>query len=105
MATKALAASASGDTTLITVPSGYRFHIKRLYLVAAAAVAVKFKSGATDITGVMTLAANQEISEGLAFVEEPAFLVGQALGDDFIINLGGAVVVGGFIEYDMKPEQ
>lgn len=104
MPNAAVALSASGDTTVLTVASDMRFHIKKLVLVAKAAVDVQLKSQGTAITGVCAMAANQQFYWQREVNEEDYLFYGLALGDDFIINLSAAVVVGGWIVYDLKPQ-
>ena len=99
MALAPIIASASGDTTVIAAVSGYRFHIKRLFLVTKAAVDVQFKSGATLITGVMGMGNNGQID--LPEGSDP-LLVGTVVNNAFIINLSGAIVVGGLCVYEMR---
>lgn len=95
-------ASASGDTIIIAANSTMRFSIKRLFLIVKTAVDVQFKSGTTLITGVLGLAANQQINLTQVSDEDEDLLVGDAINKAFIINLGAAVVVGGFCVYEMK---
>lgn len=95
-----IAASASGDTTIIAASATRRFKIKKLYFIAKGAVDVKFKSGSTDITGVLGLAAAQEVGITQHSDDDEPILVGGAVNEAFIINLSGAVTVGGFCTYD-----
>lgn len=104
MPNAAVALSASGDTTVLTVASDMRFFIKKLVLVAKGAVDIQLKSGSTVITGVCAMAANQQFYWQREVNEEDPLFLGQALGDDFIINLSGSVVVGGWVVYDLKPQ-
>jgi hypothetical protein len=74
-----------------------RFFIKKLCLVAKAAVDIQIKSGSTVLTGVMAMAANQQFYWQQEIADEDPLMLGQAIGDDFIINLSGNVVVGGWV--------
>lgn len=84
----------SGDNTVHTVTSGTRFVVYYIWLQAEAAVTITFKSGAsTSISGAIDFALAAEKSWGAGGI--PA-LRGNAVGDNFIINLSGAVQVNGF---------
>jgi len=98
----AIVASGAGDTTIIAAVATRRFYIKRLFLVTKGAVDVQLKSGATVITGVMGMPANGQINLTQVDDLDEDLLVGDAINKAFIINLSGAVVVGGFCQYDMK---
>ena|SRR3990167_3332887 len=102
MSSVAIVASASGDTTIIAAVATHRFYIKKLFLVTKGAVDVQFKSDTTVITGVMGMAANGQINITQVPNSDEALLIGHAINKAFIINLSGAVVVGGFCQYDMK---
>lgn len=104
MPNAAVAISTSGDNTVLTVAADMRFFIKKLVLVAKGAVDVQLKSGATVITGVCAMAANQQFYWQREVNEEDYLFVGGALGDDLIINLSASVVVGGWLVYDLKPQ-
>lgn len=95
-----IAASASGDTTIIAASTLRRFNIRGLVLVSKGAVDVKFKSGSTDITGIMGMAANQALIVPLAIEDPEPWLLGTGINQAFVINLSAAVVVGGFCIYD-----
>lgn len=104
MPNAAVAISTSGDNTVLTVAADMRFFIKKLCLVAKGAVDVQLKSGAAAITGVCAMAANQEFYWQQEINNEDYLFIGAALGDDLIINLSAAVVVGGWLVYDLKPQ-
>jgi hypothetical protein len=95
----ALAASASGVTTIVAAPVAATLVIRVIYvvLVANGAVNVKFQShtAPTDISGLFYLAANGGFvlpgNEYGWFATKP----GEALD----INLSGAVAVGGALGY------
>lgn len=98
----AIVATGSGDTTIIAAVATRRFSIKRLFVVTKTALDLQFKSGTTLITGVMGLAANNQINLTVANDSDEDLLVGDALNKAFIINLSGAGTVGGFCQYEMK---
>lgn len=92
--TVAVNISSSGDNTVHTVTSGTRFVIYHLWLQAEAAVEVTLLSGATAISGQIEFAVDAE-KQWQGHGGMPVF-VGRAIGNNFIINLGGAVQVNGF---------
>jgi len=95
-----IAASASGDTTLLAAVSTKRWLVRKLVLVAKTAVDIKFKSGSTDVTGVMSFAANQTMVLPWQNEKDQAWLIGGAVNQALVINLSAAIVVGGFLVYD-----
>lgn len=58
--------AAAGDTELVAAVTGKRIRVLSFSLVAADALTARFESGAggTALTGIMDLAANQEIGHG-----------------------------------------
>lgn len=90
--------AASGDTTLLAADTENHIRIIGFFLVASGSVAVKFKSGATDLTGGMALAANggvtAESQNGVMTVNK---------GEAFVINLGSAIQVSGAFSYIKLP--
>ena len=85
--------ASNGDNTVHTVTAGKRFVIYHLWLQAEAAVEIKVKSGSTSLSAPLNFAINAErgwISDGV-----PIFR-GNAVGDNFVINLSGAIQVNGF---------
>ena len=91
--------AASGDTTLLAASSGYIYRVRQLFLVAAVAVAVKFKSGANSLTGAMTIATNGQLI--LQYQALPWMTTNN--NEAFVINLGAAIQVGGRIVIDKVP--
>ena len=90
----AINTASSGDNTIHTTTSGKRFLVYHVWIQAEGAVDVTFKSGAgTSLSAPISFAANAE--KGWSFSGVPV-LRGNAVGDTFIINLGGAVQVNGF---------
>jgi hypothetical protein len=95
---KALNVSASGDTTLIAAVAGRRVIVFQLSLVCAGAVTVTWKSTAgTALSGPCAFAANGGITK--AFSPEGQFVT--KAGEGLVINLGGAVQVGGDFVYGL----
>jgi len=87
-------ATASGDTSLVAATASQNTKVYRFFLIAAAAVTVQFRDGAT-VLAEFPLAANQLF--GLGFEQYPWFT-----GTDntaFNINLSSAVSVQGRLYY------
>jgi hypothetical protein len=88
--------SASGDNEIITAIPGSRITVYGIWFVTAGATVVTLKDGASnEISGPVTLAANQEVQ--LPLRGEP--WVTTAVGNAFIINSTNAVQIGGIINY------
>lgn len=90
-------AAGAGDNTVIAAVAGKIIRVYAVVLIAAGAVTVKFQSGAsgTDLTGPLTLAANTGFSSSWS----PVGLFQTAEGALLNLNLGGAVVTGGWLIY------
>jgi len=95
-----IAASASGDTTLLAAVTTRRWLIRKLVLSAKTAVDIKFKSGSTDITGVIPLGATTPLVVSAQTDHEAPWLTALAVNQALVINLSSAVGVGGFLVYD-----
>lgn len=93
-----ISAAASGDNTLISGTSAQTIRVFRMFLVTAAAVGIKFRdgTGGTDLTGVMSFAANGGFV--FEFSGEPWFVTSTANG--FVMNLDTAIQVSGRIYYE-----
>lgn len=88
--------AASGDTTIVPANSNGRIVVHSYALVAAGAVACKWKSGATDKSGAMPFIANGGIA-ATGGIDTRWFLCG--LGEALILNLDGAVQVSGHVAF------
>jgi hypothetical protein len=89
-------ASLNGDNTLVVGSTSQTVRVFKLFLVANAAVNIKFKSGAsTDLTAVMNLNAGGSVT--LDFDGEPYFIT--ASGAGFFLNLSSAQQVSGRVYY------
>lgn len=92
-----IAASTSGNNTLVAGTAGKRVRVLSYKLVAAAAVTIKFQTGAggADLSGPMAFAANggsvDGFNEGGWFQTEEGHLLN--------LNLSDAVSVGGHLSY------
>ena len=98
----AIAASSSGDNTVVAAVAGKKMAVESYEISASGAVNAKWKDGAsTDKTGLLYLAAaGSQVDAEATDVEagEDALWVGTA-GNALILNLSGAVAVGGLVRY------
>ena len=89
--------STSGDNSIVGAVAGQTTRVHRIFLVAAGAVNITFKDGAsTSLTGALSLPA---AGAGMVFdfSTEPWFVT--SANSAFIINLSAAVQVSGRIYY------
>ena len=100
--------SSSGDSTIIPAPGdGKYLAIDHINFVTAGAVTVQFKIGPpslpTNYGGTYPLTTNQAVTLENAYQGEDGIIT---CGNDgiFIINLGGAVQVSGFVRYRICGE-
>lgn len=101
-----IAASSSGDNTIIAGVAGYRIAVVGYVLVASGTVNAKFKDGAsTDLTGPMNLVANAGVSAPLAGINEAAQMswFQTSAGNALVLNLSGATEVDGHCVYCLIP--
>jgi hypothetical protein len=92
----AVAASASGDNTVIAAVAGRRIVVLCGKLMANGTVNSKWKSGAsTDITGLEYLIAN----DGYVLPFAQCGWFATATGEALVLNLSGAIAVGGHLTY------
>jgi hypothetical protein len=103
-----IAASASGDNAIVAAVAGKKIRVKAWSVsnLTAAAQAVKWRSGTTDLTGLWGIGAAigviaaQDLpggpSQGTDFYFETA--AGQALN----LNLAAAIAVGGVVQYTLE---
>jgi hypothetical protein len=85
----------SGANTVIAGQTGKIIRVYRMAMVPLTSVTATIQDGSTSLTGPMPLGANQELL--LGFDTQPYF-VGTS-GNPFIINLSGAVPVGGMVYF------
>jgi hypothetical protein len=83
--------STATTTTVRTTPAGNRFHVLGLYLRAGGAQTVVFQSDANVLSGVITLADNEEINMPMGTVPH---MSGQATGESFKITTTAAETAG-----------
>ena len=95
--TGVIAAAATGQNLVLSVPAGQRAIILSYVIVAAGAVTAQWESGTTDLSGVMALAANGGIS--IAGSREDPVMKTVAPGDDLFLTLGAVFSVAGHFSY------
>jgi len=98
----AINASAAGDTTIVTGVASFRFLIKKLILTTSGAVNAKFRSSGNDLTGLLYLKANDSFRLDDYYEDQESWLTTN-VGEDFRVNLSGAVAVGGWLIYEKQP--
>ncbi len=87
--------AAGGPTVLVAGVAGKRISVYKVWYVAAADVNTKFVDGTVDFHPAITIKANGSFV--LDYDREPWFSA--APGNDFVINLSGAVQVSGVLYY------
>jgi hypothetical protein len=93
----AIAASSSGNNTLVAAVTSKKIRVVSVVFVANGSVNGKFQTGAggTDLTGLFYMVANS----GAALPFNPAGWFETGSGALLNLNLSGAVAVGGCISY------
>lgn len=96
--------ASSGDNTLIAAPgAGKRLYIDFISIFPTSAVSVTLKSGSTSITGPYPLDGKQAVTfENTCELEHG--ILECANNEALVMNLGGAVQVGGFVRYRIMNE-
>ena len=95
-ATVSVSSSGDNSATIAAPGSGKKLVILSYFLVAAGAITVTLKGGATALTGAMPIAAN---GSGIADRDPAIGLFDLAENTAFVINLGSAVAVTGYVSY------
>lgn len=91
-----IATSTNGDTILVAGSDGTKIIVYSIFIMAAGAVSVTWKSDQNVIIGASAVAAN-----GGYHLTSPFGVVQTNDGEDLILNLGGSVSVGGVVNYDV----
>jgi hypothetical protein len=94
-----IAISTAGDNTIIAAPGdGKYIAIDFAQYLPQQAVNVQYKDGSTNYGGLLYLSANQGMTLENAMMNEHGVIT---LGNNsaFVMNLSGAVYVGGFVRY------
>lgn len=103
MATVPVVASSSGDNTLIAAVPGKKIRVHRFELSASAAVNAKFKDGAsTDLTGLFYAATAGPFGDAEDSDRDPDGVIQTSAGNALVLNLSGAVPVGGLVDYSLE---
>lgn len=93
----AIAVSSSGDNTIVSAVSGKRIFLLAYNIMSNGIVNAKWKSGAsTDLTGLTYMDA---AGKGKVCPYNPKAWCKTAAGEALVLNLSGAVAVGGEITY------
>lgn len=102
MATAAINAASSGDNTLVAAVTGKRIRVHAYELSASAAANGKFKDGAaTDLTGLIYLAAAGAAADAVERTNDADGLFQTTAGNALVLNLSAAVAVGGWVDYTL----
>lgn len=98
MAYAALAAASSGDNTVVAAVAGKKIQVERFILVANGTVNAKWRSGTTDVSGLLYLVANSGVSAPGGGTE---YWVETVAGQALVLNLSAAIAVGGIVVYEL----
>lgn len=90
-----IASSASGDNEVVAAVPGKKIRVLAYTIIASGDVDVKWRSAATDLTGVMPFTINSGVAHGYA----PVGYFETASGEALNLNLSDAVAVGGYLVY------
>jgi hypothetical protein len=91
-----IAAASNGDNTLVAAVATKKIRVLNYVLISSGTVNAKFRSAtAGDISGLLYLIANVGAAAGYAITGHFETVAGEAL----ILNLSGAVAVGGHLSY------
>ena len=94
-----ISCASSGDNTIIAAPgAGKTIVIDHINFIVTTAVTVTFKSGSTSLSGAYPFDTKQAMALDNAMQAEKGVIT-CGTNEAFIINLGGAVQVSGFVRY------
>lgn len=93
--------SSSGANAIVAANATKKIKLLSYSLVTSGAVALKWQSGSTDLTGVMNFSANGGISSSIGSPSN-GWLLETAINQTLNLNLGSAVAVGGHISYFLE---
>lgn len=106
MKSVAIAASSSGANTIVAAVTGKRIRVLGYVLSFSGTVNAKFTDGTNDLTGLLYGVADTAISAPCVppvMGSQPGWFDTAAQGAALILNLSGAVAVGGHVLYDLVP--
>ncbi len=84
-----------GDNLLVAAVAGKRIRVLKYSVVTSGAVALKFRSATTDLTGPMSLVANSGVGAAFSPVGQFETAIGEALN----LNLSSTALVAGHLTY------
>jgi hypothetical protein len=87
-------ATAAGDTQIVSAVSGKRIRVVAYAISSSATINIKFRSGTTDITGILSVT-----QRGVTTHSYDGGLFQTAVGQPLNINLSAAATVGGYVVY------
>jgi len=97
-ATAAIAASSNGNNTIVAASGSHRIRVKRVSLMASGNVTVTFADSHGNLTGGYPLVASTGFVMG---PDDDEWWFQTTAGDPLILNLSGAVAVGGVVGYEL----
>jgi len=90
--------ASSGDNTIIAAPSQGYIAIDHINLLATSAVAIQFKDGTTNYGGAYAFDTKQAMALDNSTGDQHGVITCLP-GNAFVINLGAAIQVSGFIRF------
>lgn len=96
-ATTSTPVALTGSGTVIAGVAGKRIRVFGAAIVGLLATGVKFQSNSTDITGVLSFAANG----GMVWNSGSSPWFQTAIGESLVINMSVATTLGGVVTYDL----
>lgn len=96
--TAAIAVSSNGDNTIVAASGSHKIRVKRVSLMAAGNVSVKFKDSHGDLTGQYPLVASTGFVMG---PDDDEWWFQTTGGDPLILNLSAGVAVGGVVGVEL----
>jgi hypothetical protein len=102
MATVVITSAGSGDNTLVAAVTGKKIRVHGYELSASAAVNAKFRSGTTDLTGLIYLAAAGSSGTLTRSTATRTGCSRRSPGSALVLNLSAAVPVGGWVDFSLE---
>ena len=101
MKTALIAATLSGDNTILTGTPGKKIRVLGYTISFSTNNTAQWKSGSTNISGVMHYASGGSITFHLgdSWASGGLPVLETGVGEDLILNLGGAITAGGHLTY------
>lgn len=92
-------ASALGTNEIVAAVADREIYVHSIFLLTAAAVDFTFRSGATDISGLLVW---DGASKGFVMPFNPKGWMHTKSGEPLNLNLSAAVGVGGTLQYSVR---